>query len=203
MASLPPGHRHSEGERFTRRPKCCWCGARSWGEGPGEPPPRPPVARLDEDQMQNEAGWQGVAAGLTPALSGFWLLAAGVLGAGGRADMPAPQGPEALRLAVPSLRLAGRAPRRVPSQETVLPGARVRGAGPRSGRRRRRALEAGGTGRLTGVGKDGRLCARGAVHVRSSGRGRRRMARCCEGEDRARASTALCVVLRGPRGVGV
>lgn len=45
--------------------------------------------------------------------------------------------------------------------------------------------------------------ARGAVHVRSSGRGRRRMARCCEGEDRARASTALCVVLRGPRGVGV
>lgn len=77
--------------------------------------------------------------------------------------MPAPQGPAALRLAVPSLRLAGRAPLRVPSQETMLPGARVRGAGPRSGRRRRRALEAGGTGRLTGVGKDGRLCARAAL----------------------------------------
>lgn len=81
MASLPPGHRHSEGERFTRRPKCCWCGARSWGEGPGEPPPHPPVARLDEDQMQNEAGWQGVAAGLTPALSGRWLLECWELGA--------------------------------------------------------------------------------------------------------------------------
>lgn len=58
----------------------------------------------------------------------LWLPAAGVLGAGGQADMPAPQGPEALRLAVPSLRLAGAAPWRVPSQETVLPGCQSQGS---------------------------------------------------------------------------
>lgn len=37
-------------------------------------------------------------------------LAADVLGAGGRADVPAPQDPEAPLLAVPSLHLTGQAP---------------------------------------------------------------------------------------------